>query len=189
MKPGLDDATILWRRLDVPGHEAARLTRRHTEWQLAGMAVFEYDTQRCGLHYEIVCDSQWKTASARVRGWVGPQTIAVDVLVNAGKWRLNGRECPAVDGCTDIDLNFSPSTNLLPIRRLDLAVGDEAQVRAAWLRFPGFTLEPLEQLYRRVDETTYRYESAGGRFAVDLRVTAAGFAVHYPGFWQAENGR
>ena len=69
--------------------------------------------------------------------------------------------CPAVAGCVDLDLNFSPSTNLLPIRRLNLSVGQEAAVRAAWLRFPSFILEPLEQLYRRVDATTYRYESAG----------------------------
>lgn len=39
--------------------------------------------------------------------------------------------------CVDIDLNFSPSTNLLPIRRFDLSVGASAIVRAAWLRFAG----------------------------------------------------
>lgn len=31
----------------------------------------------------------------------------------------------------DLDLNFSPSTNLIPLRRLGLAVGAEAPVRAA----------------------------------------------------------
>jgi len=101
---------------------------------------------------------------------------------------MNGKECPEVAGCIDLDLNFSPSTNLLPIRRLNLAVGQEAVVRAAWLRFPGFTLEPLEQLYRRVDATTYRYESAGGRFVANLQVNAEGFVTYYPKFWQAESG-
>lgn len=88
-------------------------------------------------------------------------------------------------GCIDLDLNFSPSTNLLPIRRLGLAIGEEAKVNAAWLRFPGFTLEPLEQLYRRIDRTTYRYESAGGKFVAELRVNTAGFVTHYPNFWQS----
>lgn len=54
------------------------------------------------------------------------------------------------------------------------------------MRFPGFTLEPLEQLYRRINDTTYRYESAGGRFGVDLQVNAVGLVARYPGFWQAE---
>jgi hypothetical protein len=93
-----------------------------------------------------------------------------------------------VAGCIDLDLNFSPSTNLLPIRRLDLAIGQEAEVQAAWLRFPSFTLERLEQLYRRIDVATYRYESAGGKFVTELQVNAAGFVTHYPNAWQVEAG-
>jgi hypothetical protein len=85
----------------------------------------------------------------------------------------------------DLDLNFSPSTNLLPIRRLRLDVGQEAAVRAAWLRFPGFTLEPLEQRYRRTADDAYRYESAGGAFVRDLTVNDEGFVVRYPGLWEA----
>jgi hypothetical protein len=93
-----------------------------------------------------------------------------------------------VAGCIDLDLNFSPSTNLLPVRRLGLSVGQRAGVNAAWLRFPSFTLEPLEQVYQRLSEDTYRYESAGGRFTRELSVNQAGFVTHYPGFWQVEGG-
>ncbi len=89
-------------------------------------------------------------------------------------------------GCIDLDLNFSPSTNLLPIRRLNLPIGQEAAVRAAWLRFPSFSLEPLEQRYRRVDAAVYRYESAGGKFVTQLDVNASGFVTRYPGFWEAD---
>jgi hypothetical protein len=104
----------------------------------------------------------------------------------SGRWWLNQVEQPTVTECTDIDLNFSPSTNLLPIRRLGLAVGGAAEVRAAWLRFPSFTLEPLPQIYRRLDADTYRYESAGGQFVADLKVSTSGFVIDYPGIWQAE---
>jgi hypothetical protein len=93
-----------------------------------------------------------------------------------------------VAGCIDLDLGFSPSTNLLPIRRLGLAVGQEAEVKAAWLRFPGLPLEPLEQLYRRIDVTTYRYESAGGSFVTELQVNAQGLVTRYPNFWEVEAG-
>ena len=89
-------------------------------------------------------------------------------------------------GCLDLDLNFSPSTNLLPIRRLALALGQSAEVKAAWLRFPSFTLEPFEQIYRRIADSTYRYESAGGRFVRDLPVNTAGFVTSYPDFWILE---
>jgi uncharacterized protein len=118
---------------------------------------------------------------------VGDEAVEVEIVVDAdGHWLLNGGERPEVAGCVDLDLNFSPSTNLLPIRRLGLAVGQEAPVRAAWLRFPGFTLEPLDQLYRRVAEATYRYESAGGAFVRELAVNGEGFVSEYPGFWRSE---
>ena len=96
---------------------------------------------------------------------------------------------PAVQGCVDLDLNFSPSTNLLPIRRLSLEVGQEAEVRAAWLRFPSFKLEPHSQVYRRLDEFTYRYSSRGGEFVADLTVNECGLVTTYPGLWEAETGR
>jgi hypothetical protein len=181
------DASILWRRLDQPGHESARLFSRRSQWHLAGTAVFAHDRQPCRLDYLVVCDSEWQTRSARVTGWVGGDSIDLELSVDsARRWQLNGRERPGVAGCIDLDLNFSPSTNLLPIRRLNLSVGQEAAVRAAWLRFPSFLLEPLEQGYRRADAATYRYESASGRFVTQLEVNASGFVTRYPGFWEAD---
>jgi len=181
--------SILWRRLDRPGHESGRLFLRGSQWNLTGTAVFANGDQPCRLDYMVLCDSRWQTFSGKISGWVGSQIVEVELSVDsAHRWCLNGSECSAVAGCIDLDLNFSPSTNLLPIRRLNLAVGQEAAVRAAWLRFPGFTLEPLEQLYRRVEASTYRYESAGGRFVADLQVNTAAFVTHYPNFWQAESG-
>jgi hypothetical protein len=137
----------------------------------------------------ILCNAAWHTVSGRVTGWVGNATVEIELTVDAACcWRLNDTVCPAVTGCLDLDLNFSPSTNLLPIRRLDLAIGQEAEVQAAWLRFPQFTLEPLAQRYRRLDVTTYRYESADGRFVADLQVNTAGFVTRYVHFWQVETG-
>ncbi len=183
------DPVILWRRLDRPGHETARLFFQNSSWHLTGTAVFAQEQQPCRLDYLIVCNSEWQTRSGRVAGWVGEKTVEIDLSVDpAHQWRLNGTECPEVAGCIDLDLNFSPSTNLLPIRRLGLAVGQEAKVRAAWLRFPGFALEPLEQIYRRLDPMTYRYESAGGRFVSELQVNAAGLVTRYPNFWEVEAG-
>lgn len=179
--------TILWRRLDQPGHESARLWFHNSSWHLAGTAVFAHDRQPCLLNYHLTCDSKWHTQSGRVAGWVGDKTVEVELAVGAAqKWQLNGQEVSTVTGCIDLDLNFSPSTNLLPVRRLALKVGQSAAVKTAWLRFPSFTLEPLEQVYLRTAQTTYRYESAGGEFVRDLTVNAAGFVTHYPDFWMLE---
>lgn len=172
---------ILWQWVDRPGHEAARLD----DTSLSGMAVFAHEESPVALSYAIVCDASWRTRRATVRGFIGTRSVDVSLAVADGIWTLDGVEQPHVAGCIDIDLNFSPSTNLLPIRRLGLKVGDEAAVRAAWLRFPSMQLEPLEQTYRRLAEDVYRYTSRGGAFTADLRVSAEGWVVDYPGVWKA----
>ena len=184
---------MLWKRLDRRGHEAARLSldpsgsANSARWRLAGAAAFAYEGDPCLLSYQISGDADWRTVTATVTGWVGVRSIEVHLARNAAdQWTLNGEPCPAVAGCLDLDLNFSPSTNLLPIRRLGLAIGQVAEVRAAWLRFPEFTLEPLTQSYRRTSETTYRYESSGGAFVAHLTVNAVGFVTRYPHFWSAD---
>lgn len=183
----MDPRTILWRRIDIPGHESARLSFRERRWRLEGRAVFAATEGPTALGYEVVCDESWRTLSATVAGWVGSQAVNARIEVaDGGRWILNGVEVPAVFGAVDVDLNFSPSTNLLPIRRLELAVGEEATVTAAWLRFPGFTLEPLEQTYRKTGESSWRYVSAGGKFVRDLEVDATGLVTRYPGIWETE---
>jgi hypothetical protein len=91
-----------------------------------------------------------------------------------------------VADCVDLDLSFSPSTNLIPIRRLDLAPGQQGEARAAWLQFPSLALEPLAQLYRRTGESSYHYETLDGSFATELEVNPMGFITRYPGRWELE---
>jgi hypothetical protein len=178
---------ILWRGLVFPGHESCGLFSRGSEWHLEGTAVFSHEQQPCRLSYHIICDKAWRTLSARVEGWLHKTLIDLQIKTDSsGQWWLNDAEQPAVAGCIDIDLNFSPSTNLLPIRRLGLAAGESAEVKAAWLRFPSFQLERLPQKYYRLSEDTYRYESAGGQFVAELKVNTSGFVIDYPGIWQAE---
>jgi hypothetical protein len=180
--------TVLWRRLDLPGHEACRVKSLADGWQISGAAVFAHEQQACRLDYVITCGPLWQTLSTTVEGWIGDRDVSAEILRAVdGAWRLNGRDCPEVAGCTDIDLNFSPSTNLLPIRRLAPEVGQAVQVRAAWLRFPSFQLEPLEQVYTRLEPNLYRYESAGGRFVAPITVDDVGLVKQYGDLWRRDD--
>lgn len=91
-----------------------------------------------------------------------------------------------MEGCTDVDLAFTPATNLLSLRRLELAVGQQAEVVAAWLTFPEFSLIPLRQRYRRTSRTTYDYAAPDLPFAGILTVNAEGFVLDYAGLWRAD---
>lgn len=179
--------TILWIRLDRPGYESASLKATAAGWRLRGTALFPHDQKPCRLEYDIRCGHDWLTESATVSGHVGAADVDIEMLRNAaGEWALNGSKLWELTGCDDIDLNFSPSTNTLPIRRLALSVGESASVRAAWLRFPSLRMEVLDQTYARLSDDVYRYESADGKFRRDLKVDSSGFVLDYPDFWRSE---
>ena len=179
--------SILWRGIYFRGHEACRLYPFADEWRLEGTAVFAHEARRCSLSYLIACDSSWTTLRGAVSGWLDTDNVNIELAVDAHRrWTMNGVPRAELAGCVELDLNFSPSTNLLPIRRLNLGIGQHAEVKAAWLRFPSFQLEPFSQIYTRVDEFTYRYSSRDGEFVADLTVDDVGFVTVYPDLWEAE---
>ena len=179
--------TILWSRLDLPGHEIVTIAPAADGWRLDGVAVLVESGRPCRIEYEIDCDARWMTRRCAIRGHVGEQRVSRDVARSStGVWSIGGTEATALEGCDDIDLGFSPSTNLLPIRRLALPVGAHSVVRAAWIRFPELTAEVLVQTYTHVSADRYVYESAGGTFRRELQVDAFGCVIDYPGIWRAE---
>ena len=180
---------ILWRRLDVPGHDAATLQIGPVGAVLSGMAVFD-EGGPTALAYVVEADRDWQTTAAFVRGWRASQSVDLRLRRDsAGTWTLNDATCPTLQGCIDLDLSFTPATNLLPLRRLALSVGHSAEVRSAWLEWPEIRLTPLVQRYLRRSETEYEYEAdlPGVKpFRSKLRVEPGGWVLDYAGLWQAE---
>ena len=189
MEPGSLPAPILWRRLDLSGHDAATLQPGARGVVLSGMAVFQ-EGGPTALAYLVQADSNWKTTEGRVWGWHGHKAIELRLhRDDLGTWTMNGALCPGVEGCMDLDLSFTPATNLLPLRRLSLRIGQSAEVRSAWLEWPEVRLSPLVQRYARRSDTEYDYESdlpGGELFRSTLRVQPEGWVLDYGGLWRAE---
>lgn len=119
-----DRAAILWRRLDLPGHEAAELKRVDDGWQLAGVAAFVESARPCRLDYQISCDIEWHTQQCVLQGYVGAVPVRLNISRSpTGDWTRDGAPVTGLAGSDDIDLGFSPATNLLPIRRLKFKCG------------------------------------------------------------------
>lgn len=181
-------ATFLWRRLEEPGHDACRLLASGDGWRLEGTGVFRTTAGACCLHYQVLADSQFHTRRALVTGYLGRR--AIDLRIDAsgragsGRWRLNGEPAPGVDGCLDVDLGFTPATNLLPIRRLALRIGEAADAPAAYLSFPALRFRALPQRYQRTGRYAYGYESPTFGYAATLTVTRHGAVRDYPGLFE-----
>ena len=175
--------------MDVHGREDARLEHTASGWRLSGNLEVEESGLAAKLRYAVECDAEWRTRSALVEGQAGGQPVRYALAADgAGHWTRDGAAQPQLEGAMDMDLGFTPATNTLPIRRLELAVGASAPVRSAWLRFPELRLEGLAQVYTREAEQVFRYHAVvdGEPFVARLDTDEFGRVIRYQGLWERE---
>jgi hypothetical protein len=92
---------------------------------------------------------------------------------------------PELDGAIDVDVSATPFTNTLPIRRLDLAEGQSADIRAAYVSLPELTVKIDPQRYTCLERgRRYRYESLDSEFVREIVIDAEGLVVTYPGLFK-----
>ena len=178
--------SILWRRLDRPGHDICRLVGTENGWRLHGTSVFLHEAGPAQLTYDVRADSRWHTRHAQLDGRVDDQAVRIRVRRLRSSWEVNGDVSDTARQCLDLDLGFTPATNLLQLRRIALEIGEAAEVQAAWLDVPAGSLEVLTQRYERRTATTYWYEAPRFEYAALLEVSTAGFPRRYPGLWEEE---
>lgn len=189
LRPFPAESQMHWRRLDVPGREDARVEQLPAGWRVAGQLEVEESGVFARLSYRVDCDPEWRTRSALIEGEAAGQPVRLALTADGmGQWARDGRALPELAGALDVDLGFTPATNTLPIRRLDLAVGEMAAVRSAWLRFPALRLERLEQIYTHEADQVYRYEAQvdGEPFTARLDTDVYGRVLRYERLWEAE---
>ena len=178
---------VVWRRLDQPGAEYCELWEAADGWDLRGSVVLAHEGVPVFAQYIVTCDSRWSTRQAQVtlaRGGVEQRvTLRAD---SDQRWWQDGEEVQELRGCVDVDQGFTPATNTLPIRRLELAVGESREVTAAWVRLPSLTVELLPQRYTRLAARRFRYESRGGQFTTELETDELGLVARYPPAWERE---
>lgn len=184
--------TVLWQRVDGVGLDRCQLRRlgglANRSYRLSGLVVDVHDGRPIRIRYRVDLDRAWRTTDVSVRASIEPGNDQEIALRRRGRWkRLDPatREWERVrelDGLVDADLAFTPATNTLPIRRLDLAIGESVSVTAAWLTFPELTFEPLRQIYTRTGDRTYRYQSPG--FETEITIDAAGLVMDYGPLWR-----
>lgn len=175
---------VLWRRIDTVSLEHCRISRAAEFISLQGSVLTAADGEPLRADYLIHCDLDWVTRAVHVQTLHGGVSNRLELQRDpSGSWSRGGEALPELDGAIDVDLSITPATNTLPIRRLELIVGSEAVVDAAWIRFPHLTVERLTQRYLRTGECSYRYESGGGSFTAELEVDDEGIIVRYGDLW------
>lgn len=103
-----------------------------------------------------------------------------------GTWSVDEEPRPELKGAVDIDLAFSPFTNTLPVRRLNLPVGGRAEIITAYVDVPSLRVTPDPQAYTRTGINLYLYESLDSDFRRQITVDAHGFVIDYPGLYSRD---
>ena len=178
--------TAFWRRLDRPGHDVARLVGSGEGWTLAGWAVF-HENGPTGVRYEVELAADFATLAATVAGHRAGRSFRHEIRRSAGTWTFDGRPVPGLDDLVHLDFGFTPATNLQQLLAADLAVGESADIPAAWFDIGEVSLVRLPQHYGRTEVDRYRYSSPTVGYEATLEMAASGFVRLYPGLWEMES--
>lgn len=177
---------VIWRRvMDEASVEQALLVTGAGGVEITGTVLIAEDGMPLRVDYSIQCDEGWSTRHVEVRQSYNGELRELRLDHDgAGNWTRDGEDAPDLEGCTDIDLGISPSTNALPINRLSLAIGESKSIKAAWVRFPGLEVVAAGQGYERLGERRYRYSNLDSDFAAVIDVDDLGLPVDYAEIWR-----
>ena len=170
---------VLWQASDG-GSEVCVLERADRGWRVRGTVLTHAATQPIEVRYAVTVDPAWATKDVEVL--VTPAGGNMRELEGLGSLWSGPERPPEYRDCVDVDLSFTPATNTLPIRRLGLDIGEEAEIHVAWLVWPQLTVQPVLQRYARLAEDRYRYRQ--DEFEAELTVDRQGLVLEYEGLWR-----
>ena len=180
----------LWRSLDNAGFEHVRVDDSHPGWTVFdSMMVRESDGQIRRGGYTLIVDKVFRTLEIRIMAEQEPGSMAALHLLATGDgiWTDGDeRRIPSLDGVIDVDIQWSPLTNTLPVRRLGLEKDEEQAISVAYIALPSLSLRRVDQRYTRVDDSTIRYASETRDFIRDLTLDNEGFVLEYPDLFTRE---
>ncbi len=140
------------------------------------------------LRSHIVCDVNWNMERVKIQDLLNNRVIDLVRKTN-GDWAdEKAHAIEALHGCTEVDIMVTPFTNTLPIRRLNLAVGESKEISVVYVSVSDLNISKLNQRYTYLsklkDGGGYKYENLGSGFSSDITVDADGLVLDYPGIFR-----
>lgn len=144
--------TVVWRGLDEPRMEIARVERGDRDLRAAGTQI--------GVSYELRYELQ-------------PDALRLELV---GQRSLD----VALDGLDFFDLGSSPLFNSLPVLRDDLLDGGDARDYVMqWISVPQLEIRESHQRYEPVGDRVIRFTS--GSFVAEIEFDEDGLVRSYEG--------
>lgn len=178
------DRDVIWLGREWPGAEFLSIRSDDDGISAEGTIAALVEDRPMRLTYRLRCDPEWRVRSLAIETSDGGHlALTAD---GEGSWTDDaGTAIEGLARCIDVDIRATPFTNTLPIRRLKLWDGEEAELRVAFVSVPDLTVTPMVQRYTCLEwghtGGVIRYES--GDFQADLQVDRDGLVTDYPEGW------
>ncbi len=179
-------ADLGWTAVQWPGMEHVIVSDDASGMTAASHVVLA-ETSLVTVAYRLTCDGGWRFRSLTMSVASAGDERTLTLASEHGGWHANGTRRPDLAGCIDIDINCTPLTNTLPVRRLDWSGPATHDIDVAYVTVPELDVRKVRQRYTRLEGNrdgrgSFCYES--GSFRRDLSVDDRGFVLDYPGFWR-----
>jgi hypothetical protein len=146
-----DGYTARWQRWDNDGDETLTLRWENEAWTATGDVGFE------AITYVLRLSPMWHVRQfllfrdlAEPDLWLGTD--------GSGRWgEMNGAHRQDIDGCLDLHLGCTPFTTSVPIRRLQLDIGDAAEIPVATIDVETLGVVPARHRYERLSLRHWRH--------------------------------
>ena len=179
-----------WKAIQWPGLEHVIVSAEATDWHAHGRVIMA-EEGLASVDYEVRCDAGFRVAALTIS--VSESAGGARLVLAAdgdGHWQANDHARPDLDGCVDVDIDCTPVTNTLPIRRLDWSERQAQDLDVVYVSVPDLSVRRVRQRYTLLapdaseepGQRVFRYES--GSFRADLRVDGHGLVLDYPGIWE-----
>ena len=173
-----DGYTARWQTWDEDGTETVTLRWENEGWTAIG------EVGREAVSYVIRLSALWQVRQFLLFRdadepdlWLGTDA--------AGRWgEVNGAHRDDLDGCSDIALDCTPFTATVPIRRLQLDVGDGAELTAAQIDVETLGIVPVRQRYEHLAPGRWRYTHLDSDFTTEFSVDQYGLVNDYPNLFR-----
>jgi hypothetical protein len=175
---------IYWNPWEEPGSEHLRLSIGADGAHADGLILRRKDGLDLRAHYSIETDSDWCVRRLHF-ALLGTEKGLHLESDGHGTWTVNREPAPVLTGCLDLDIEVTPFTNTLPLRRLGLEAQESAEIRVAYIPVPDLEVRPVEQRYTCLAPLgpgggRYRYEGPFRDFTAEIEVDADGLVLDYP---------
>jgi uncharacterized protein len=178
-----ESSFIRWAEWDGDGVQQVAALHFEGGIRFDGVAIGS-GPQGHGVSFRVECDADWIVRSLLLGSVGSDSEIALTHDAN-GRWTLNGRAAPELDGAMEPDISVTPLTNCLPVRRLGLAAGQGADIDTVYVDVGSMRVFRDPQRYTCLEPgRLYRYESLDSDFTAEIVFAADGQVETYPGLFR-----